>query len=74
MFSLVVGSDFLQSINKDFESVLTFLSMDRVELGIDFFGNGFTEFTSTIQEASVLDVKVNVAKAKSGESQYKEDF
>ena len=74
VFSLVVSSDFLQCFGEDLESEFTLFSMNRVELRVDFSGLGFSIFTSTVQEISVLDVEVSVSEAEGEESYYKEDF
>lgn len=74
VFSFVVLSDFLQCVNEDLESVLTFLVMSTLELRVDFSGNWFLEDTVSVQEASVLHVEMKVAQTKCGQPQHKEDF
>jgi hypothetical protein len=71
VFTLVVGSDFLEGFGEDLESVFRLFSVERVELRVDFSGSGFMEGTGTVQEVSVLDVEVSVGETKGNESEDK---
>lgn len=58
----VVVSYFNEVLSKDFESICGSLSIWRVELAVDFFRNDFAEYLLSIDERTILDIEVKVAK------------
>ncbi len=74
MFSHIVVSDLNESFGEDFKSIVRFSIFSAFVLSVDFFSDSFRKDSLTVEEVSVLDVKVDVSLAKCNQTYDEEDF